>query len=98
MKRAIPIFMLFIVLAACGKHENRAEVTVEQTNGSAVATLTGPNVKTSVAGEAVEIRGGEIYIGDKSFGVVPEGAVAVYKVDAEGKELLVNGETRFLLR
>lgn len=98
MKRTLPILVLLIVLAACGKHENRAEVTVEQTNGSAVATLTGPNVKTVVAGETVEIRGGEVFIGDRSFGAVPEGAVVVYKVDAEGKELLVNGETRFLLR
>jgi hypothetical protein len=98
MKRAILVLVLLIVLAACGKHENRAEVTVEQANGSAVATLTGPNVKSVVAGETVEIRGGEVFIGDKSFGAVPEGAVVVYKVDAEGKELLVNGETRFLLR
>lgn len=98
MKRTLPILVLLTVLAACGKHENRAEVTVEQTNGSAAATLTGPNVKTVVAGETVEIRGGEVFIGDKSFGAVPEGAVVVYKVDAEGKELLVNGETRFLLR
>jgi hypothetical protein len=98
MKRAILVLVLLIVLAACGKHENRAEVTVEQANGSAVATLTGPNAKTVIAGETVEIRGGEVFIGDKSFGAVPEGAVVVYKVDAEGKELLVNGETRFLLR
>lgn len=98
MKKTIPVLVLLIVLAACGKHENRAEVTVEQTNGSAVATLTGPNVKTVVAGETVEIRGGEVFIGDRSFGAVPEGAVVVYRVDAEGRELLVNGETRFLLR
>ncbi|HWR95231.1 MAG TPA: hypothetical protein VN248_00710 [Arenimonas sp.] len=98
MKKTIPVLVLLIALAACGKHENRAEVTVEQSNGSAVATLAGPNVKTVVAGETVEIRGGEVFIGDRSFGAVPEGAVVVYKVDAEGKELLVNGETRFLLR
>ena len=98
MKRTIPVLVLLIVLAACGKHENRAGVNVEQTNGSAVATLTGSNVKTVVAGETVEIHGGEVFIGDKSFGAVPEGAVVVYRVDAEGKELLVNGETRVLLR
>jgi hypothetical protein len=94
----MPALLLLVALTACNKHENRAEVSVEQADGSVVATLTGPHVKTSVAGEIVEIRGGEVFIGDKSFGSVPEGAVVVYKVDAEGKELLVNGETRFLLR
>jgi hypothetical protein len=90
--------LLLVLLSACNKHENRTDVSVVQADGAVVATLTGSHVKTSVAGETVEIRGGEVYIADKSFGSVPEGAVVVYKVDAEGKELLVNGETRFLLR
>lgn len=93
----IPVLLL-AALAACNKPENRTEVTVEKSSGSTVATLAGPHAKTSVDGVTVEIRGGEVFIGDKSFGAVPEGAVVVYKVDAEGKELLVNGETRFLLR
>ena len=83
---------------ACQKNESERQAATVRNDGNVwVAEISGNNAKADVNGNKIMLQNNEVFIDGKSFGSVPKGAKVVFRMDSNGSELIVDGETRYLI-
>jgi len=87
--------LAFAALTSCG-HSVSAKVTTTTSNGvtRTEAVIYGEGAKVSVAGDALEIREGQLWVNGKSNGAVEGRQVVRYVVNGDLRELTVDDSVR----
>jgi hypothetical protein len=95
--RTIIVLMLGLLLTACDEEvagvSNRGNVSITGNEG----LLVGDGIMT-VGAHTIKVGHGRIKLDGNDYGVAPEAAEIVLRVNGEFVEVLVNGETRGQVR